>query len=45
MQVSEDWRVVSERRERITQVEPKIDGLLDGVTTIREMPQRTQCLL
>ena len=44
-QVFEDRPVISERKERIAQVEAQIDGLLDGVTTVREMLQRTQRLL
>src|SRR5262245_65681177 len=44
-QVFEDRPAVSECKERIAQVEPEIDGLLNDVTTFREMLQSAQRLL
>jgi hypothetical protein len=44
-QAFEDRSVVSEHKERIAQVEPEIDGLLQGITTFREMLQSAQRLL
>ena len=44
-QVFEDWSMVSERKERVAQVEPEIDGLFQGVTIFWEMLQCSQCLL
>jgi hypothetical protein len=45
VQVFEDSSMVSEHKERIAQVEAKIDGLLDGVTIFREMLRSAQRLL
>src|SRR5919108_467118 len=44
-QVVEDRPVVAEHKERMAQVEAQIDGLLQGITTFREMLQRAQGLL
>ena len=35
----------SKREERIAQVEAEIDALLDGFLRLRDLPQRTECLL
>src|SRR5712691_11839754 len=43
-QVFEDPSLVLEYKERIAQVEPEIDGLLEGLTTFRKMLQRAQRL-
>ncbi len=37
--------MVSERKERIAQRQAEIDGLLDGVTPLRQMLESTQGLL
>src|SRR3989442_1404162 len=43
--VVENPPALSEGMERIAQVEAEIDGLLEGLAALREMPQRTERLL
>src|SRR5688572_10157831 len=38
-------RVLGELSKRVSNPEPKIDGLLDGGTTLGDVPQRSECLL